>query len=195
MLDKALDFLVSRWDLISANPAVCGVLVLVGAIAGYFVARWHYEGVRKQIDFLKDRIAHLEKTGTAKSDPPASSAILTESSKTIPLVEAARKAFDATRDTPVAEMALKSDGGSTASVLHWYSMALAQRLAVYGVWAYASEPCEIEVRPGSGNYMVIVQNDVAIYNGANTYASRVHVLAEELPAAIKDLKKLSKKVA
>jgi hypothetical protein len=43
--------------------------------------------------------------------------------------------------------------------------------------------------------MVIVDDDVAIYNSSNTYASKVHVVASELPTAIKDLKKLGKRVA
>jgi hypothetical protein len=195
MWEKVFDLLLSRWDFVSANPAAFSAVLLIGAASGYFVARWHYEGVRKQIDFLKDKVSHLEKHADANGVPVPPVKAESVVPLAIPLVEAARKAFDATRDTAVAEIALNKDGGSTASVLHWYSTALAQRLTVYGTWAYASEPCEIELKPGSGNFMVIVDNDIAVYNRANTFASKVHVLAAELPAAIKDLKKLGKKVA
>jgi hypothetical protein len=194
MWEKVVDLLLERWDLLSANPAPFGAVLFVGATGGYFVARWHYEGVRKQIDFLKDKVAHLEKVSGNSASTLASKAD-SVAPLTVPLVDAARKAFDATRDTPVAETALKSGGGSTDSILHWYSNQLAQRLTVYGTWAYASEPCEIELKPDAGNYMVIVDNDVAVYNGANTHASKIHVLAAELPAAIRDIKKLGKKAA
>jgi hypothetical protein len=111
MLDKVFDFLMSRWDFISANPAICCALLFVGAVAGYLGARWHYDGVRKQIDFLKDKISHLEKTVPAKAHASAPDNSVNSVPSTIPLVDAARKAFDATRDTPVAEIALKSDAG------------------------------------------------------------------------------------
>ncbi|SEO08981.1 hypothetical protein [Bradyrhizobium sp. OK095] len=194
--DKVLEYLLSRWDLISANFAVFGGVLLIGAIVGYLLARWHYEGVRKQIDFLKDRNAHLEKVPPSTALPSITATANIPEPEMIGLLDAARKAFDATRDTPVAEMALSSDDRSTESILHWYSMALAQRLSVYGTWDYASEPTEIDLKPGSENFMLVISGEATVYGGsARNIASDIHVVRSELAAAIKDLKKLGRKVA
>ncbi|WP_441235988.1 hypothetical protein [Bradyrhizobium sp. 930_D9_N1_4] len=194
--DKVFEFLLSRWDVISANIYVFAGVLVVGAIVGYFLARWHYEGVRKQNEFYKKRIAHLEKMPPTAALPAITATANIPEPETIDLLDAARKAFDATRDTPVAEMALNSDDRSTESILHWYSMALAQRLSIYGTWDYASEPTEIDLKSGSENFMVIVSGDATVYGGSGrNIASDIHVIRSELPAAIRDLKKLGRKVA
>lgn len=188
-LDKLMDFVLGKWDSIAANPSVFLAVGVLGAFCGYFVARWYYSGLRERIELLKDRIADLEKrAGAPASDSkPASPPERTA----IPLEEAARMAFDATRGTAVSDMAEREGKDRTEGIIHWYALALTERIEVYGTWKHAAMPSLIDFKTKPGPSVGIRPNGkAAVWGKGTTEADDLYVRAVDLQRAIKDLKAL-----
>jgi hypothetical protein len=115
--------------------------------------------------------------------------------QTVPLLEAARRAYEQTRGTLVAGVAEArfGDEDRREGTLTWFCYALATRLAIHGNWPPSRVPEEIDWAIVGKRHSFRMRDDALILHehSGDGYYENLYVLAHELPRALEEIKALS----